>query len=123
MAVLDGACGLRTHSIRNSTPLTAKDAGTRVAGPIVRAALALVTTTRIEHTEVATSIAGSAERSREVRNNASRTAFPLTNWAVTAAAPIIAATTDPGLLLISMASVVPSSASNATNGAKPRKPG
>ena len=60
--------------------------------------------------------------SRDVRNSASRTALPLTNWAVTAAAPIIAATTDRDLALtMSMLSAPPSSPLNAPSGAKPRK--
>ena len=40
----------------------------------------------MEHTDVAMSMAGSAVKSSEVRNSASRVALPLTNWAVTAAA-------------------------------------
>src|SRR5437762_8132008 len=42
-------------------------------------------TSRIEQTDVAMSIIGSAVKSRDVRNSASRVALPLTNCAVTTA--------------------------------------
>ena len=42
---------------------------------------------------------GSAVMSSEVRNSASRTALPLTNWAVTADAATVAITTERSLLL------------------------
>ena len=121
-AVVDGACDRTIHSIRNSAPLTAKDAGTRAAGAIRRAVLALAMTIRIEHSEGAISIAGNADRSSDVRNSASRTAFPLTNWAVTAAAPIIAGTTDADVPFVSMR-FSHSPAGNATYGPKPRNSG
>src|SRR5262245_16885441 len=102
-AVASGACDLTAHSIRNNTPLATNVTGTHVPGPARRAALALATTS---------SIVGSAAMSWEVRKSASRTALPLTNWAVTAAAPSIAATTDRDLALTtSMISAPPSYAS------------
>ena len=51
-------------------------------------------TSRSEQTDVAISIAGSAVKSSEVRNSASRVALPPTNCAVTAAAQIIVVTMD-----------------------------
>jgi hypothetical protein len=87
-------------------------AGTHVPGPTLRAALALATTSAIEKADVTSSIVGRAEMSWDVKKRASRTALPLTNWAVTAAAPIIAATTDRDLALtMSMLSTPPSYAS------------
>ena len=48
----------------------------------------------MEHTDVAISIAGSAVKSSEVRNSASRVALPPTNCAITAAAQIIVVAID-----------------------------
>jgi hypothetical protein len=48
----------------------------------------------MEKTDVAMSIAGSAVASREVRNKASRVAFPPMNCAMTAAAEHIAMNVD-----------------------------
>src|SRR3954447_4976635 len=93
IATATGACARSSDSVTKRTPLETTQAGTNVVGRRRGAALALEMTSTIEHSEVASSIDGSAVRSSEVRNNASRTALPLTNCAVTAAARIIAATT------------------------------
>ena len=69
------------------------------AGPALPRGPRMATTSTIEQTEVASSIAGSAVKSSEVRNSASRMALPVTNCAVTAAALSIAATTDRDLAL------------------------
>ena len=49
-----------SHSTRNSTPLAANVAGTSVAGDRRRAARVLSATSRMEKTDVAMSIVGSA---------------------------------------------------------------
>jgi hypothetical protein len=59
-AVTAGAVDLNSHSHRNSTPLTTNEAGTKVAAGIVFDHRPLSATSRIEHTEVAISMAGSA---------------------------------------------------------------
>src|SRR5215510_9814302 len=74
--------------------LTKKAAGTNTAGLIRRDQRAEAPTRSIEKTEVAMSIIGSAVASREVRNKASRVAFPLINCAITAAAQHIAMNVD-----------------------------
>ena len=90
MAVLDGADALTSHSAMNNRPLATKATGTNVAGGTWAAHRAWAATSKIEHTDVAISIVGSAVKSIEVRNSASRVALPLTNCAVTAAAQNIA---------------------------------
>ncbi len=71
-------------------------------------------TSTIEQTDVAINIAGSALKSSEVRNNASRVALPPTNWAVTAAAQAMAVRID--RVVVDM-----SQSCYATNPVKPRK--
>ena len=56
---------------------------------------------RIEHTDVATSIAGSAVISRVVRNKASRVALPPTNSAETTAAASAAISIERDVLVTS----------------------
>jgi hypothetical protein len=48
----------------------------------------------MEHNDDATSMAGRAEKPTELRKSASRTALPLTSWAVIAPAPSMAAVVD-----------------------------
>ena len=102
-----------SHSQTNSRPLTTNAAGTTVAGAILAAHRAWTATSTIEHTDVAINIAGSALKSSEVRNNASRVALPPTNWAVTAAAHAIAVRIERPVLDMSWICY-------ATNPVKPR---
>src|SRR5215510_5436888 len=74
--------------------LTKKAAGTNTAGRIRPDQRAEAPTRNIEKTEVAMSIIGSAVGSSDVRNKASRVAFPLINCAITAAAQHIAMSVD-----------------------------
>src|SRR4051812_48801983 len=112
MATAIGACDRASASIRNRTPLATNEAGTHRDGGTRREALGLAITSTIEHSDVASSIAGRAVRSSEVRNSASLTALPLTNCAVTAVAPTIAATT--GLDCCVMRMVIPVALRRAT---------
>ena len=66
-------------------------------GAIRWAQRAFSATSRIEQADVAMSIAGSAVKSSEVRNSASRVALPATNCAVTAAAQSVAVSSRPGV--------------------------
>ncbi len=84
----------------NSVALATNDAGTRTSGRIERAARTFAATSRIETTEVAMSMLGSALKSSDVRNNASRVALPLTNWALTAAAQSMAVVIERGMRVI-----------------------
>ena len=84
----------------NRIALATNDAGTRTSGRIDRAARTFAATRRMENTEVAMSIAGSAVKSSEVRNSASRVALPLTNWALTAAAQSMAVIIGRGMRVI-----------------------
>jgi hypothetical protein len=59
-AVAAGAAGRSSHSSTKSTPLAANIAGTSAAGDRRRVARELSATRRIEQTDVATSIVGSA---------------------------------------------------------------
>ncbi len=90
MAAVDGALAPEQPSATNNRPLATKRLGTSVAGAMRRAILELMPTRTSEQTDVAISIAGRAVKSSDVRNRASRVAFPLMNWAVTAAAHNIA---------------------------------
>src|SRR5688500_10084887 len=90
-AIGAGAEARSSHSSRKSTPLTTRTAGISTEGATVREPRACAARTRSEHTDVATSMAGSAVKSSEVRKSASRVALPATHWADTAAAPSIAA--------------------------------
>ena len=89
-AVADGDSDLASHSPRNSTPLATNEAGTSLDGAILPASRACTATRRIDDTDVAMSIVGSAVKAKEVRKSASRVAFPPTNCAVTAAAQSMA---------------------------------
>src|SRR5262249_16502973 len=89
-AVADGARERTANSQTYKRALARKAAGTNTAGVIRADHRAEAPTSSIEKTAVAMSIIGSAVGSREVRNNASRVAFPLINCAMTAAAQHIA---------------------------------
>src|SRR4051812_15212142 len=73
----------------------ANDAGTSRAGVNRLAARELAATSAIEKTDVAITIVGSAVKSSDARNSASRVALPPMNCAVTAPAQIIAVTIEP----------------------------
>ena len=113
MAVLDGADARMSHSQTNRSPLTTKAAGTRMCGATLAAHRVWAATSTIEQTDVAINMAGSALKSSEVRNNASRVALPPTNWAVTAAAQAMAVRID--RVVVDM-----SQSCYATNPVKPR---
>jgi len=94
MAVADGARDRTANSQVYKSALARKAVGTKTAGLIRRDHRAEAPTTSIEKTDVAMSIIGSAVASSEVRNRASRVAFPLMNCAITAAAQHIAMNVD-----------------------------
>ena len=94
MAVADGARDRTANSQIYKKALARKAMGTNTAGLIRRDHRADAPTTSIEKADVAISIIGSAVASSEVRNKASRVAFPLMNCAITAAAQHIAMNVD-----------------------------
>src|SRR5262245_31903247 len=90
MAAEDGARDVSSHSPRKNRPLRADVAGTSTAGRIHWPPREVRPTRTIDTIDAATSIVGSAVKSSDARNSASRVAFPLTSCAVTTAAQAIA---------------------------------
>src|SRR5579862_4210347 len=85
-AVATGAVDRMNHSPTNRRPLKKNDTGTSTKGEIRRATRVCAATSRMEHTDVAISIVGSAETSTDVKKRASRAALPPTKPAVSVAA-------------------------------------